>query len=139
MLHRHYVFPFRLLKAGIKFLSSAHHSVLPLRPKPSISWQNLQLNAQSVPTAPLCGSETVPALQTPTITNDLQTARAVFERSETTETGIADATIEDIDLDLKRNGETEVAPESAPRNLEESGATPKKEEGRDTKMTNETG
>ena len=55
------------------------------------------------------------------------------------ETGIADATIENTDPDPERSDETELAPASAPRNLVESEATPKKEAGVDTKTTNETG
>ena len=66
-------------------------------------------------------------------------APAVSERNEKTETGITDATIEDIDLGPKRDGEIEVAPKTGRKNLEESGATRGKEEREDTRMQSEKG
>ena len=69
----------------------------------------------------------------------LQTAPAVSERNEKTETGTTDATIEDIDLGPKRDGETEVVQKTGQKNLEESGATRGKEEPEDTRTQSETG
>ena len=68
----------------------------------------------------------------------LRTAPAVSERNEKTETGTMDATIEEIDLGPKKEGEIEVVPETGRKTLEESGATRGKEEREDTRMQSET-
>ena len=94
---------------------------------------------QSALIAPLCGSVTAPVQETVALKQGLQTAPAVVERNEKTETGTTDATIEDIDLGPKRDGETEVVPRTGRKSLEESEATRGKEQGEDTRMQSETG
>ena len=94
---------------------------------------------QSALIAPLCGSVIALVQQTVALKHGLQMAPAVSERNEKTESGTTDATIEDIDLDLWRDGETEVVPKTGQKSLEESGATRGKEEREDTRMQSETG
>lgn len=75
----------------------------------------------------------------PATKRGLQTARALSEKSEMTETGTTDATTADTDPGPKSDDETEVDLETGPKSLVESGATRGKEEGEDIRMASEMG